>query len=146
MSASLGGTLHMSMCVISACKSAIVSPYTSALWGTQNSPVLNLVHVLVVPIDESELPPHIRRVYQKEHGPHPSGSGGYNMIKNMMLNILQVYAGSKAKGKSTNQVYIEFIIKTTAITVQQCMGAGTYNHSHKSSVIEQFGEECIKPA
>ena len=50
MSASLGGTLHMSMCVISACKSAIVSPYTSALWGTQNSPVLNLVHVLVVRI------------------------------------------------------------------------------------------------
>ena len=30
-SASLGGTLHMSMCVISACKSAIVSPYTPAL-------------------------------------------------------------------------------------------------------------------
>ena len=59
-----------------------------------------------LPIDESELPPHIRRVYQKEHGPHPSVSGGYNMIKNMMLNILQVYAGSKAKGKSTNQVYI----------------------------------------
>ena len=50
MSASLGETLHMSMCVISACKSAIVSPYTSALWGTQNSPVLNLVHVLVVRI------------------------------------------------------------------------------------------------
>ena len=49
-SASLGGTLHMSMCVISACKSAIVSPYTPALWGTQNSPVLNLVHVLVVRI------------------------------------------------------------------------------------------------
>ena len=47
-SASLGGTLHTSMCVISACKSAIVSLYTPALWGTQNSPVLNLVHVLVV--------------------------------------------------------------------------------------------------
>ena len=47
-SASLGGTLHMSMCVISACKSAIGSPYTPALWGTQNSPVLNLVHVSVV--------------------------------------------------------------------------------------------------
>ena len=31
----------MSMCVISACKSAIVSPYTPALYGTQNSPVLN---------------------------------------------------------------------------------------------------------
>ena len=30
-SASLGGTLHMSMCVISACKSVIVSPYTPAL-------------------------------------------------------------------------------------------------------------------
>ena len=41
-SASLGVTLHISMCVISACKSAIVSPYTPALWGTQNSPVLNL--------------------------------------------------------------------------------------------------------
>ena len=40
----------MSMCVISACKSAIVSPYTSALWGSQNSPVLNLVHVLFVRI------------------------------------------------------------------------------------------------
>ena len=40
----------MSMCVISACKSAIVSLYTPALWGTQNSPVLNLVHVLVVRI------------------------------------------------------------------------------------------------
>ena len=38
------------MCVISACKSAIVSPYTSALYGTQSSPVLNLVHVLVVRI------------------------------------------------------------------------------------------------
>ena len=50
VSASPGGTLHMSMCVISACKSAIVSPYTPALWGTQNSPVLNLVHVLVVHI------------------------------------------------------------------------------------------------
>ena len=37
-SASLGGTLHMSMCVISACKSAIVSLYTPALLGTQNSP------------------------------------------------------------------------------------------------------------
>ena len=49
-SASPGGTLHMSMCVISACKSAIVSLYTPALWGTQNSPVLNLVHVLVVRI------------------------------------------------------------------------------------------------
>ena len=36
------------MCVISACKSAIVSPYTPALQGTKNSPVLNLVHVLVV--------------------------------------------------------------------------------------------------
>ena len=47
-SATPGGTLHMSMCVISACKSVIVSPYTPALWGTQNSPVLNLVHVLVV--------------------------------------------------------------------------------------------------
>ena len=47
---SLGGTLHMSMCVISTCKSAIVSLYTPALWGTQNSPVLNLVHVLVVRI------------------------------------------------------------------------------------------------
>ena len=47
-SASPGGTLHMSMCVISACKSAIVSPYTPTLWGTQNSPMLNLVHVLVV--------------------------------------------------------------------------------------------------
>ena len=43
--ASPGGTLHMCMCIISPCKSAIVSPYTSA---TQNSPVLNLVHVLVV--------------------------------------------------------------------------------------------------
>ena len=50
VSASPGGTLHMSMCVISACKSAIVSLYTPALWGTQNSPVLNLVHVLVVQI------------------------------------------------------------------------------------------------
>ena len=49
-SASLGGMLHMSMCVISACKSAIVSLYTPALWGIQNSPVLNLVHVLVVRI------------------------------------------------------------------------------------------------
>ena len=49
-SASLGGTLHMSMCVISAIKSVIVSLYTPALWGTQNSPVLNLVHVLVVRI------------------------------------------------------------------------------------------------
>ena len=49
-SASPGGTLHISMCVISACKSAIVSLYTPALWGTQNSPVLNLVHVLVVRI------------------------------------------------------------------------------------------------
>ena len=49
-SAGLGGMLHMSMCVISACKSAIVSPYTPALWGSQNSPVLNLVHVLVVRI------------------------------------------------------------------------------------------------
>ena len=49
-SASLGGVLHMSMCVISTCKSAIVSLYTPALWGTQNSPVLNLVHVLVVRI------------------------------------------------------------------------------------------------
>ena len=48
--ASPGGMLLMSMCVISACKSAIVSPYTPALWGTQNSPVLNLVHVLVVRI------------------------------------------------------------------------------------------------
>ena len=38
------------MCVISACKSVIVSPYTPALEGTQNSPVLNLVHVLVVRI------------------------------------------------------------------------------------------------
>ena len=47
-SVSLGGMLHMSMCVISACKSAILSLYTPALWGTQNSPVLNLVHVLVV--------------------------------------------------------------------------------------------------
>ena len=46
-SASLGGMLHMSICVISACKSAIVSLYTPALWGTQNSPVLNLVHVLL---------------------------------------------------------------------------------------------------
>ena len=50
VSASLGGTLHISMYVISACKSAIVPPYTPALWGTQNSPVLNLVHVLVVRI------------------------------------------------------------------------------------------------
>ena len=49
-SASLGGTLHMSMCVISACKSTIVSPYKPALWGTQNLPVLNLVHALVVRI------------------------------------------------------------------------------------------------
>ena len=48
VSASPGGTLHMSMCVISACKSVIVSPYTSALLGTRNSPVLNLVHVLAV--------------------------------------------------------------------------------------------------
>ena len=40
--------LHTSMCVISACKSAIVSPYTPALWGTQNSRVLNLVHVLII--------------------------------------------------------------------------------------------------
>ena len=40
----------MSMCVISACKSVFVSPYTPALWGTQNSPVLNLVHVLIVRI------------------------------------------------------------------------------------------------
>ena len=47
-SASPGGTLHMNMRAISACKSAIVSPYTPALWGTQNSPVLNLVYVLVV--------------------------------------------------------------------------------------------------
>ena len=31
VSASPGGTLHMSMCVISACKSVIVSPYTPAL-------------------------------------------------------------------------------------------------------------------
>ena len=38
----------MSMCVISLCKSAIVSPCTPALYGIQNSPVLNLVHVLVV--------------------------------------------------------------------------------------------------
>ena len=49
-SASPGGTLQMSMRVISASKSAIVSLYTPALWGTQNSPVLNLVHVLVVRI------------------------------------------------------------------------------------------------
>ena len=40
----------MSMCVISVCKSAIVSPCTPALYGIQNSPVLNLVHVLVVRI------------------------------------------------------------------------------------------------
>ena len=38
----------MSMCVISACKSAIVS--LTHLHGTQNSPVLNLVHELVVHI------------------------------------------------------------------------------------------------
>ena len=38
------------MCVISACKSAIVSPNKPALYGTQISPVLNLVHVLVVRI------------------------------------------------------------------------------------------------
>ena len=49
-SASPGGTLHMNMCVISACKSTIVSPYKPALWGTQNLPVLNLVHALVVRI------------------------------------------------------------------------------------------------
>ena len=47
-SASLGGMVRMSMCVISACKSTFVSPYTPALWRAQNSPVLNLVHVLVV--------------------------------------------------------------------------------------------------
>ena len=38
------------MCVISACKSTIVSPYKPVLWGTQNLPVLNLVHALVVRI------------------------------------------------------------------------------------------------
>ena len=60
---------------------------------------------LPLTINESELPPHILRVYQKECGPHPSVSGGYNMMKNMMLNILQVYAGSKAKENTTNQVH-----------------------------------------
>ena len=58
-SASPGGTLHMSICVISACRSAIVSPYTSAMWGTQNSPVLNLVHVLVVCISEHDCILHL---------------------------------------------------------------------------------------
>ena len=33
--------------IISACKSVIVSAYTPVLLGTQSSPVLNLVHVLV---------------------------------------------------------------------------------------------------
>ena len=32
VSASPGGMLHMSMCVISACKSVIVSPYIPALY------------------------------------------------------------------------------------------------------------------
>ena len=41
-------SLHLP--IISACKSVIVSSCTPALWGTQNSPVLNLVHVLVVDI------------------------------------------------------------------------------------------------
>ena len=63
VSASPGGTLHMSMCVITACKSVIVSPYTSALWGTQNSPVLNLVHVLAVRICLTSEPDSILHLY-----------------------------------------------------------------------------------
>ena len=58
-----GGTLHMSMCVISACKSVIVSPYTPALWGTQNSPVLNQVHVLAVRICLTSEPDSILHLY-----------------------------------------------------------------------------------
>ena len=34
-SASLGGTLHMSMCVISACKSAIVSLHTCTVGNSE---------------------------------------------------------------------------------------------------------------
>ena len=51
-SASLGGTLHMSMCVISACKSAIVSPYTPALLGNseftcfESSTCIDCLHLL----------------------------------------------------------------------------------------------------
>ena len=51
------------MCVISACKSVIVCPYTLALWGTQNSPVLNLVHVLVVRICLTSEPDCILHLY-----------------------------------------------------------------------------------
>ena len=53
----------MSMCVISACKFVIVSPYTPALKGTQNSPVLNLVHVLVVYICLTSEPDCILHLY-----------------------------------------------------------------------------------
>ena len=53
----------MSMCVISVCKSAIVSPCTPALYGIQNSPVLNLVHVLVVHICLTSEPDCILHLY-----------------------------------------------------------------------------------
>ena len=51
------------MCVIGACKSAIISPYTPALQGTQNSFVLNLVHVLVVHICLTSEPDCILHLY-----------------------------------------------------------------------------------
>ena len=53
----------MSMCVISVCKSAIVSPCTPTLYGIQNSPVLNLVHVLVVRICLTSEPDCILHFY-----------------------------------------------------------------------------------
>ena len=53
----------MSMCVISVCKSAIVSPCTPALYSIQNSPVLNLVHVLVVRICLTSEPDCILHLY-----------------------------------------------------------------------------------